>query len=92
MLTSTGTFCDLAQLVLSLEQLKGSERVAETMASVYSFVGLSPFDIVETGDTTPKNTRDYKPMAADTRERLRKFYAPHNARLYGGGGRDLGWD
>ena len=78
--------------MLSLEQLKGAERVAETMTSVYSFVGLSSFDIVEIGDATPKNTRDYKPMAADTRERLRKFYAPHNARLYEMIGRDLGWD
>lgn len=68
------------------------ELVANTMASVYSFVGLPSFDIVGVGDATPKNTRDYKPMPDEARERLRKFYAPHNARLYEMIGRDLGWD
>ena len=62
------------------------------MSSVYSFVGLPPLDFAEVGDATPKNTRDYKPMADATRERLQNFYAPHNARLYEMLGRDLGWD
>jgi len=104
-------------LVLTLEQLKGADQTQTTMSSVYKFVGLPPFDILQ-GDPTPRNTRDYAPMAdvrtfphvdsgklvvlrfltahADnlqaTKERLKKFYAPHNARLYQMLGRNLGWD
>ena len=78
-------------LVLTLDQLKGAEQTQETMASVYDFVGLPPFDILQ-GDATPKNTRDYVPMADATKARLKEFYAPHNARLYRMLGRDLGWD
>ena len=99
-------------LVLSLEQLKGLDSTQATMAAVYDFVGLPPFDIVGgaplssslrrntrgaqalamcAGDPTPKNTRDYEPIGAEMQARLRKFYAPHNRRLYELLGRDLGW-
>ena len=62
-----------------------------SLSAARSFVGLPNFDIVEVGDATPKNTRDYTPMGAQTKERLTKFFAPHNARLYEMIGRDLGW-
>ncbi len=36
--------------------------------------------------------RDYAPMSAATRERLRTYFAPHNERLYALLGEDLGWE
>jgi hypothetical protein len=37
------------------------------------------------------NSRKYEKMAPETRRRLEEYFEPHNKRLYGYLGRDLGW-
>ena len=64
-------------LVLTLEQLKGADQTQTTMSSVYNFVGLPPFDILQ-GDPTPRNTRDYASMAdVRTFPHVDKLVAPN---------------
>lgn len=63
-------------LFLRLDSLAANTQAE--MNRVFRFLGLPPATIA---DTKAKNARKYEPMSAETRERLEKIYAPHNARL-----------
>jgi hypothetical protein len=74
-------------LVLVSEDLFADE--AATVRRVTDFLDLPPFP---GHDFDARNLGGYEEgVDLATRERLRSFYAPHNERLYGLLGRDLGW-
>jgi hypothetical protein len=55
---------------------------------VLAFLGLPAASRV---DLEPRNTRRYPPMSADTEQRLREHFAPHNRRLEALLDRSFGW-
>jgi hypothetical protein len=55
---------------------------------VLAFLGLPGASRV---DLEARNTRRYPPMSAETEQRLREQFAPHNRRLEALLGRSLGW-
>lgn len=71
--------------------IKSEEFFIETqkiLDEVFSFVGVDPW---QPPHLKPMNTGTYSEIKLDTREQLRKFFEPHNERLYHYLGRDLGW-
>jgi hypothetical protein len=83
--------------VVVLDDLKSADGCQEQMSRVFAHLGLPDCKIQ---DTAAKNTRAYKPLdsstdtnagGAEVKERLRRFYAPHNRLLMKILGRDLGW-
>jgi len=66
-----------AFLVMKLETMK-KVGVQTTMKKVFEHLNL-PYYKVE--DESAKNTRSYNEMTLKTEHMLRRFYAPHNARL-----------
>jgi hypothetical protein len=63
-------------------------RAAETYRRVLAFLGAPPHDL----ESYPRIfSRDYESMDADTREKLRAYFAEPNQRLYELLARDLGW-
>ncbi len=74
-------------LVLSAEELFADP--VEVVGRSQQFLGLpleSPLDL------SARNAREYAPISAETRARLRAEFEPHNLHLEGLLGRDLGWD
>jgi hypothetical protein len=66
--------------IMSISQIKGSKaKVQETMDEVFRHCGLPAHDFEVAVEA--KHTRAYDPLDRDTKERLERFYAPHNARL-----------
>ncbi len=56
---------------------------------IYQFLGLPPHEI----PIKPANVGQYKSaLPRRLRDRLQRFFAPHNAELYALLGRDMGWD
>jgi hypothetical protein len=76
-------------LVLTLDEMKGTDRLHATMGRVFDFLELPPHRIE---DVTAKNTRKYDPISPETRAKLAAFYAPYNAKLNELLGRDFGWN
>ncbi|AHY47992.1 Sulfotransferase domain [Rubrobacter radiotolerans] len=74
-------------LVLKSEDL--FENTQELLGNVLDFLELPPWDLE--GPTPRVNSGKYEPINPETRERLRRYYEPHNQRLYEYLGRDLGW-
>ena len=64
------------------------DRPAETYGKILEFIGVEPHAL----DAYPRLfSREYTPMAAETRERLSAYYAAPNRRLSELLGRDFGW-
>jgi hypothetical protein len=64
-------------------------RPAETYGEILEFVGVEPHHLA----SYPRLFhRDYPPLPAESRDRLRAYYAEPNRRLYELLGRDFGWD
>jgi hypothetical protein len=63
-------------LVLRFEDLSADPLA--TLNRTLGWLGLPP---LAEARTEPRNTRRYPPMASETAERLREYYAPHEARL-----------
>ena len=74
--------------VMLLEDLASDQLTQAQMRHVFHFLGLPHHTVV---DTSPKNTRDYKPMSTAMKDKLEAFYAPHNSMLANLIGRDLNW-
>lgn len=72
---------------LTLEEL--SAHPSETLDATHQFLGLPPH---HPKDLPRLNVGQYDPIARETRDRLREYFAPHNRRLYELVGRDFGWD
>lgn len=73
-------------LAVGTEELAAAP--AETYARVLAFLGAPPFEL----DAYPRVfSRDYEPMAPETRASLADLYTEPNERLYELLGRDLGW-
>jgi hypothetical protein len=74
-------------LVLTSEEL--FEDPPAAYGRVLAFLGLPPHTLAA---WDVHNASDYsEPLAADLHERLSKYYAPHNQRLYEYLGVDYGW-
>jgi hypothetical protein len=74
-------------LVLANEEL--SAEPAATYARVLEFLGAAPHELE---DYPRVFDRDYPDLDPATRERLARYFAEPNSRLYELLGRDLGWD
>jgi hypothetical protein len=74
-------------LVLNSEDLQHDP--ARVAARTAQFIGLPPWDL---GEYRRYHQAGYQAMEAETRERLRAHFAPHNRRLYEFLGTDLGWE
>ena len=75
-------------LVVSFQDF--SERVGETMNTIFDFLEVPRFEVP---DTTPRNANEYDSKIPDkTASYLREFCRPYNEELYEFLGRDLGWD
>lgn len=61
---------------------------ASVATQVFRHVGVPPHEL---SGYKAYNQKPYADLAADTRQRLAAFYAPHNERLYRLLGRDLEW-
>lgn len=61
-----------------------------SMERAAGFLGL-PKRAVEAPPDRFRNDGRYEPMATETRQRLNRYFEPHNQRLYEYLGRDLGW-
>ena len=59
------------------------------LRKVYDFIGISDY---QPKDLKVHNQRFYSPMEAETRERLRQYYLPHNKKLYTLLGEQYDWD
>jgi hypothetical protein len=64
------------------------ERPQETYDQVLDFLGLTPFTL---SSVTPINPGSYSAKTIPGENELRRFYEPHNRRLYDLIGRDMGW-
>ena len=65
------------------------DRPAKTYGQILEFIGVEHHAL----DAYPRLfSREYTPMAAETRERLSAYYAGPNQRLYEMLGRGFGWD
>jgi hypothetical protein len=73
-------------LVLRSEDLYRDPR--ETLFQVNRFLGLPEW---EPGHFTPYNQKPYSEIDPKTRQKLLKYFEPHNRRLYEYLGRDFGW-
>jgi len=73
-------------LVLRSEDLYRDPR--ETLFQVNRFLGLPEW---EPGYFTPYNQKPYSEIDPKTRQKLLKYFEPHNRRLYEYLGRDFGW-
>jgi hypothetical protein len=73
-------------LVLASEQLR--QEPAQTYVRVLDFLGAEPHELTSYPTIF---TREYAPMAAETRTRLEEYFADHNRRLDALLGEDLGW-
>jgi hypothetical protein len=74
-------------LVLSAERLFADP--SGTVRRTQEFLGLAPEALA---DMAARNGRSYAPIAAATRERLRRAFEPHNRRLHDLLDHDFGWD
>lgn len=74
--------------LLMLESGDFFTAMRETLERTRKFLGLKPhrFNL-----KTQRSKPEYEPMRPDTEERLKRFFAPHNERLYEYLGRDFGW-
>ncbi|GMI30735.1 hypothetical protein TeGR_g2848, partial [Tetraparma gracilis] len=70
-------------LVLKLEDMK-ADGMQRTMSKAFEFLELPDFEIEDEG---AKNSRSYGVMSDEARDRLKAFYAPHDAKLF----KLLGW-
>ena len=69
-------------LVLKLEAAKDATVLQETLQAVWKHLGVPYYTIPNADTSTPKNARDYDPIASkETRAFLQRFYQPHNQRL-----------
>jgi Sulfotransferase domain len=63
-----------------------------TLASVHEFLGLPPWEIGDLGEEPEASHKaSYSELDPATRERLEKYFEPHNRRLYEFLGVDFGW-
>lgn len=74
-------------LVLKSEDL--FEHTQDFLKTVLDFLELPEWNLE--GPAPRVNSGKYPPMNPSTKERLRRYYEPHNERLYEYLGRDLGW-
>lgn len=84
-----GHFGEEQLLVVKSEDLYGS--TPETVAEIVRFLGLPVWkpEAARLARGAPKHPRE--PMDPATRERLERYFEPHNRRLYERLGRDFGW-
>ena len=73
-------------LVFTSDEL--TNEPADTMSRVAEFLGVPQ---VQPTAYPRENVREYEPMAAETREHLRRVFEPHNRRLEELLGRTLPW-
>jgi hypothetical protein len=66
-------------LLLKLEEMKKEGGLGAVMARVFGHLGLPNYEVVDEG---AKNSRDYEPMGAAMKERLKLFYEPYDRRLF----------
>ena len=64
------------------------ERPQETYASILDFLDLPPF-VLES--VKARNAGDYSARRIPEEDSLRRYFEPHNQRLYDLIGRDMGW-
>ncbi len=84
-----GRFFDRDQmLVVASEDLY--HRQSEALQRILGFLGLRGWEPEVSRRRKPKG-RKYPPMDPALRERLKKYFEPHNRRLYEYLGADLGW-
>ncbi len=74
-------------LIIGAEDLK--EQTNKFYRQILEFLELPVFDL---GHYTTYNRRQYPQMAPATRQRLVRFFAPHNQRLYRLLGKTFDWD
>ncbi len=74
--------------------LKSEDLFADAtggLRRVHEFLGLPEHDL-DVAATAPRRKKPrYQPMAAQTRERLEKYFEPYNRKLYDYLGVDFGW-
>jgi len=58
-------------------------------SELLEFLGLDQVPLLPTEN---RNVGHYEPLSKHTAERLKRYFAPHNQRLYELLGRDLGWE
>lgn len=73
-------------LILQAEELFA--KPDELVRGVYQFLGLPDYQPVHIEETNPSDAVD---VSDELRDELRRFFRPHNERLYEFLGRDFGW-
>ncbi len=75
--------------IVSMKDIQGTEKqVRKVVNEVFAYMKLPPVDEI---NLEPRNTREYAPMAEETKLRLEAFFAPYNEKLFDILGKKLVW-